>query len=447
MRKKKYVSYPLLIAAGFLVLVLVGTALLMMPFASRSRESVSFVDALFTATSASCVTGLVVFDTYTQWSLFGQIVIILLIQIGGLGFMTVITMFSLFLKRKIGLAERSLMRESINTMYVGGIVRLTKRILLGTLIFELAGAALLAVRFVPQHGFWRGVFYAFFHSVSAFCNAGFDLMGRTGVTYSSLTSYVDDPLVILTVSALIIVGGIGFFVWDDVCTHKLHFRKYSLHTKIVLVTTALLLIIPTVLFLFFERDNLFAPLSPAGKLLGAWFSSVTPRTAGFNSIDTAALAPSSKLLTLVLMFIGGSPGSTAGGVKTTTLAVVLIAVIASIRQKPDDSAFGRRLEPGAFKRASAVVLVNLTLAIVACLLIGAAQPALAVDDVLFEVFSAIGTVGMSTGITRDLSTFSRLIISLLMYCGRVGSLSFALIFTENRSVPSVRLPLEKVNIG
>lgn len=446
MQKKKHLSYPMLIALGFLILIIVGSLLLSLPIASNDGERVSFIDAVFTATSASCVTGLVVFDTYTQWSLFGLIVILVLIQIGGLGFMTIITMFSLFLRRKIGLTERTLMRESINTMYVGGIVRLTKRILIGTLIFEGAGFLLLSFRFVPQFGWGDGLFSALFHSVSAFCNAGFDILGRFS-QYGSLVPYYDDPLVILTISALIIIGGIGFYVWDDLCDNRFNFKRYRLHTKVVLTTTVILLVVPAVLFLLFENGHLFKDMDATGKALAALFSSVTPRTAGFNSVDTAALTPASKLLTEILMFIGGSPGSTAGGVKTTTLAIILVSVISSVRNTSDEVMFGRRLDEGAFKRASAVVVVNAALIFAACLVIGAFQPELSLTDIVFEAFSAIGTVGMSTGVTRALGGVARITVALLMYCGRVGSLSFALIFTESRWMPSVRQPVERVNIG
>ena len=446
MDKFKHLSYPALIALGFLILILTGALLLTLPFASKDGESAGFVSALFTATSASCVTGLVVVDTFTHWTLFGQIVILTMIQIGGLGFMTVLMMFSMFLRRKIGLAERSLMQESINTMYIGGIVRLTKRILKGTLLFEGVGAAILAARFIPELGFWSGLYCGIFHSVSAFCNAGFDVMGRFG-PFGSLTRYVGDPAVNLTIMTLIVVGGIGFFVWDDICVHKLDFRRYALHTKIVLITTALLLVVPSVFFFFTEKDYAYDGLTAGQRVLASMFSAVTPRTAGFNTTDTAALSPAGKLLTIVLMFIGGSPGSTAGGIKTTTLAVLLVCVIAGAKNQSIVNIFGRRLEDYAFRRAAAVAAVNLTLAVTACIVICLSQPALLMEDVLFEVFSAIGTVGMTIGITPDLSTLSRLVITLLMYCGRVGSLSFALVFTENRKRPTIVFPVGRVNIG
>lgn len=446
LKQKKRVSYPALIALGFFIMIVAGTLLLMLPAASKSGEPAPFLNAMFTATSASCVTGLVVYDTFTRWSGFGQAVLLALIQTGGLGFMTIITMFSLFLRRRIGLTERTLMRESINTMYIGGIVRLTKRILTGTVLFEGAGALLLSLRFVPLLGFRQGLWYSVFHAVSAFCNAGFDLFGRFG-EYGSLSLFAEDGLVNGTIMALILIGGIGFFVWEDLCENKLHFRRYSLHTKLVLVTSAALVVVPAAVFYFVERDGTLAALSPSGRVWASLFCAVTPRTAGFNTVDTAALSPAGSLLTVMLMFVGGCPGSTAGGVKTTTIAVILVSVLALLRNETVDNVFGRRLEENAFKHACAVFGINLSLALGAALLIEAAQPALAPGDVMFECFSAIGTVGMSTGVTRALGSFSRAVIALLMYLGRVGSLSFALIFTGHGEAPVARYPVERVNIG
>ena len=445
-RKLKSLTYPQIIALGYLLVIAIGTLLLALPIASRNHIPPSFISVLFTATSATCVTGLVVFDTYTQWSVFGQLVILLLIQVGGLGFMTIVTMFSIFLKRKIGLKERGLLRESVNTMYIGGIVRLTEKILMGTLLFEVIGAILLSYRFIPQMGLKAGLYNAVFHSVSAFCNAGFDLMGKFGM-YSSLTSFSDDVVVSLTVIMLIIVGGIGFFVWDDLSKHKHQFKKYQLHTKIVLSMTIILIVLGTVGFYISERTNLLSNMPIGEQILVSLFSSVTPRTAGFNTIDTGALKPSTKLLTMILMFIGGSPGSTAGGIKTVTLAVILVSLWSSVRNKKSDNIFGRRLEDNALKRASAVMTVNMILALSAAFLISATNTALDLSDVSFEVISAIGTVGLSTGITDSLNTFGRIIIILLMYCGRVGSLSFALLFTEHRIPSCIQSPSEKINIG
>ncbi|MEG0775486.1 TrkH family potassium uptake protein [Clostridium sp.] len=445
-KRVKLLSYPQMIALGYILVIVFGTLLLLLPIASEDNISVGFVDALFTATSATCVTGLVVFDTYTQWSIFGQLVILILIQVGGLGFMTIITMFSFLLKRKIGLKERGLLRESVNTLYIGGIVRLIKKILIGTFIFEGIGAILLAIKFIPHMGLVKGIYNGVFHSVSAFCNAGFDLMGRYG-KYSSLTFYCDDVIVNLTIMVLIIVGGIGFFVWDDITKNKYHFKRYQLHTKIVLSTTTILIVSGAISFYIFESGNLLSHMSVGEKILASLFGSVTPRTAGFNTVDVATMMPATKLLTMMLMFIGGSPGSTAGGIKTTTLAIILISLWSSLRATKNDNIFGRRLEDNALKRASAVVTVNLILTFTAAFLIIGTNNALSLSDVIFEVLSAIGTVGLSTGITSTLSSFAQIVIILLMYCGRVGSLSFALIFTEHKMPSCIQSPKEKITIG
>ena len=417
----------------------------MLPFASRDGQSEPFLNCLFTATSASCVTGLVVADTWSQWSLFGQLVILTMIQIGGLGFITVGVFISIVLRRKIGLKERGLMMESVNTLQIGGVVRLAKKIIIGTCIFEGTGAVLLAIRFIPQFGFFRGLFYGIFHSISAFCNAGFDLMGGQ-TPYSSFVAYYDDWLVNFVIMSLIIIGGIGFIVWDDLSRNKLHFRKYMLQTKIVLVTTAILVFGGGLLFYLLERNHLLVGMNTSGKILTSLFSSVTARTAGFNTTDTAALTDGSKLLTIILMFIGGSPGSTAGGIKTTTLVVLLLCVHSNIKQTYGINIFGRRRENDAVKRAGTILTINLLLAVTASLAIMAIQP-LGFSDILFETFSAIGTVGMTTGITRALHPISRCIIILLMYCGRIGSLSFALAFVQSKRKPHVQQPAEAINIG
>lgn len=444
--KRKF-SQTRLIALGYISIIVLGTLLLMLPFASKSGESAGFVTALFTAVSSSCVTGLVVTDTATSWSLFGQAVIICLIQVGGLGFMTIATMFSMLLKKKMGLRAREVMVESINTEHIGGIVNLTKKIIAGTAIFEGAGTLLLATRFIPRFGWAKGIWYSVFHSISAFCNAGFDLMGGEFGEYCSFVEFSDDWLVILTISALIVIGGIGFLVWDDLSKKKLKFRRYQLHTKIVLTVTAILLVLPTLLFLVFERDFTNEGLPFGHSLLNSIFDSVTARTAGMNSTDTAALSPASKILTVFLMFIGGSPGSTAGGIKTTTLAVIAMSTFNGITHRQSKGIFGRRLEKDAIHKASSVAFTNLSLAIIGVVALLAIQPSLDIGDVIFECVSAIGTVGMTTGITRDLATASRLIVAFLMFCGRVGSVSFALALMEKKAAPPVKNPREKITIG
>lgn len=445
LKRRHLLSQTQYIAYGFFILILIGTGLLMLPIANRSGESLGLIDALFTATSASCVTGLVVADTWSQWTLFGQIVIICLIQIGGLGFITIGVFVSIVLRRKIGLRQRGLMQESTSALKIGGIVRLAKRIVLGTCIFEGTGAVLLSIRFVPQYGWLKGIFYSIFHAVSAFCNAGFDLMGHQQ-PYNSLSAYYDDWLVNLVIMLLIIIGGIGFIVWDDIYRNKWHVRKYLLQTKVVLLTTMILVFGGGGLFYLLERNALIADMNASGKILTSLFSSVTARTAGFNTVDTAALSDGSKLLTLILMFIGGSPGSTAGGVKTTTIMVLLLYIHSNVKRSYSIDIFGRRLEEEAVKRAGAICTINLALALAVSLAVMAIQP-LSLADTLFETFSAIGTVGMTTGITRDLLPLSRLLVAFLMYCGRIGSMSFALAFTRQKRAAHVKNPVETISVG
>ncbi len=443
--KRKF-SQTRIIALGYILIIIVGTLLLMLPAASQSGKSAGFVPAMFTAVSASCVTGLVVLDTATSWTVFGQAIIITLIQIGGLGFMTIATMFSMLLKRRMGLREREIMVESINTQHIGGIMLLTRKIIAGTVLFETCGALLLATRFIPRFGPVKGIWYSVFHSVSAFCNAGFDLMGITE-PYASLTGFSDDFVVNFTLCALIIIGGIGFLVWDDIGKKKLRFKYYQLHTKLVLTVTAILLVVPSILFFVFERDFTNAGLGLGHSVLNSIFDSVTARTAGFNTTDTAALSPASKILTIFLMFIGGSPGSTAGGIKTTTLAVIAVSTFNGITRRQSKGVFGRRLEKDAIHKASSVAFTNMSLAIFGIIAICAFQPTLDIGDIIFECVSAIGTVGMSTGITRSLTLAPRLIIAFLMFCGRVGSVSFALALMEKRAAPPIKNPREKITIG
>lgn len=439
-------TYPQIIAAGYLALVLLGTFLLSFPCASANGTTPEFTTVLFTATSASCVTGLVVEDTFLQWSLFGQIVILLLIQIGGLGFMTFITLFSIAMRRKIGLKERSLLRESVNTLYIGGIVRLVRGIIIGTLFFEILGAVVLSFRFIPDMGTVQGIYFAFFHSVSAFCNAGFDLMGFYQPN-SSLTYYALDPLVNVTICILIIVGGIGFFVWDDLWKHRHHFKLYQLHTKVVLSATGFLLIAGTAGFYILERNSLLSGHTIPQQIMEAFFCSVTPRTAGFNTVDTGALSSASMVLVLFLMFVGGSPGSVSGGIKTTTFVVLILSAYSSLRNKKEEAIFGRLLESDSLRRATTVMLLNSIMIWIATLLLAADNADIALDSLLFEAVSAISTVGLSTGITAGLTDFSRFILIALMYFGRVGSLSFAHIFAEQRINSLIKYPTGKLTIG
>lgn len=433
------------IAVGFLVIILIGTFLLTLPAASADGRAKDFLSALFTATSATCVTGLVVVDTYAGWSVFGKAVLLVLIQVGGLGFMTVGVFVAVLMKRNIGLKERGILQESMNTLQIGGIVRLVKKITIGTFLIEGIGAVLLSIRFVPRLGWLEGICNGIFHSISAFCNAGFDLMGKEE-EYSSLVAFSGDYLVNITVMLLIVIGGIGFLVWDDLQKKKFRFKEYRLHTKIVLTVTASLILGGALLIYLLERDGLMADMGAGESILASLFASVTARTAGFNTIDIGKMSAGSKLVTIVLMFIGGSPGSTAGGVKTTTFAVMLIFVWANLRGSHGSNVFGRRLEEEEIRKASIVVTINLLLAVGAAIILCAFQD-LPTEDILLEVFSAIGTVGMSAGITRDLTSLSRVVIILLMYCGRIGSMTFALSFTERKKVAPVQLPAEKIIIG
>jgi len=439
-------THTRLIALGFAGIILCGTLLLLLPVCQTGAVEIGFSDALFTAVSATCVTGLVVCDTFTAWSVMGQAVILVMIQIGGLGFMTIATQLYMLLNKRVSLLGRQVLSESINTTSVGGVFQLTGRIVLFTALFEGIGALLLAIRFVPQFGLMRGLWFSLFHSVSAFCNAGFDLMGIRQ-PYSSLTAYYGDPLVVLTLSALIVLGGLGFIVWEDIRRHKTNWKRYTLHSKIVLSTTAVLLVGGTLLFILVEWNATSAGMNVMERLLTGLFNAVTPRTAGMNTVDTAALSAPGTLLTIVLMFIGGSPGSTAGGIKTTTIFVLLVCVLCDAKADKTPTAFGRRLGEGALRRASTVFFCNLLLALFAAFFIGALQPELPFGEVIFEVFSGIGTVGMSTGVTRSLNTLSRILVMVLMYCGRLGSMSFAMAIAERRKTAPVRLPEEQITIG
>lgn len=444
-KPKNHLTQTRFICFGFVLIILLGTFLLMTPAASKSHTVTPFADSMFTALSATCVTGLVVVDTFTHWTLFGQLVILTLIQIGGLGFITIGVAFSLVLRNRIGLKARGLMQESINSAKIGGIIKLAKKILIGTLYIEGIGSILLAIRFSFDMGALKGIYYGIFHAISAFCNGGFDLMG-CNEPYSSLTAYVTDPFVNIVIDALIIIGGIGFIVWDDISVNKLHFKKYRLHTKVVLTTTIFLLLSGTVLFYITEYNNTMKGMNVGERILASLFSATTARTAGFNTIDTASLTGASKVLTMMHMFIGGSPGSTAGGIKTTTLFILVVSLWSGITNRHKTSIFKRRFEDDAIKKASTVFLLNLLLAVTACFAILAINN-LPMEDIFFEVFSAIGTVGMSTGITRSLNLASRIIIMLLMFCGRVGSLSFALTFLQKKKDPPVYYPAEEISVG
>ena len=436
---KRLTSFQVIIL-GFLSVILLGTLLLMLPFSSRAGVITPFLDAFFTATSAVCVTGLVVHDTVTYWSSFGQIVILLLIQTGGMGVITVAASFSMISGRRISLMQRSTMQEAISAPKVGGIVRLTGFIVRTSLMIELLGAVIMAPVFCRDFGL-KGLWMALFHSVSAFCNAGFDLMGTRGA-FSSLTSYAVEPVVNLTVMLLIIVGGIGFLTWDDIRANKWHIRQYRMQSKVILCATAILLLVPVVYFFGFEFDGL-----PFGKrILASVFQSVTPRTAGFNTADLTAMSEVGQLVILALMLIGGSPGSTAGGMKTTTVAVLVAAAISTFRRKEHAHYFGRRIDDDVIKNAATIFLMYIVLFFAGGLIISKVE-GLPVLACLFETASAIGTVGLTLGITPSLGAVSRLILIMLMFFGRVGGLTliFAALSGTRKNIS--KLPREKITVG
>ena len=402
---------------GFAGVILLGALVLMLPIATVQRVWTPFHEALFTSTSAVCVTGLVVQDTGSYWSAFGQTVILLLIQIGGLGVITGAVTFLMLAGRNITLKERSAMQDAISAPAVGGIVRLTRFILKGTFLVELLGALALLPAFCRDYGL-RGVWMSVFHSVSAFCNAGFDILGRTDSLYPSLTAYAADPLVNIVIMLLIIVGGIGFLTWDDVCTHGLHLRRYRMQSKVILSATALLITIPAVLFYLTD----FADLPVGERILASLFQSVTPRTAGYNTVDLTEMTDASQAVTILLMLTGGAPGSTAGGMKVTTLAVLIANAIAAFRRREDPQLFHRRLETSTVRNAAAILLLYLGLTFAGAAVISTAEE-LPLGACLYETASAAGTVGLTLGLTPQLGVLSQSILILLMYFGRVGGLT------------------------
>ena len=435
-----------IIVFGYLAIILVGAGLLMLPASSQAGQATPFLDALFTATSATCVTGLVVHDTASYWSGLGQGVILALIQIGGMGFITMAIAITTLSKRRIGLKSRFIMQESIAAPQMGGIIRLTRFVFTVTLFVELGGAIILACRFIPLFGWTRGIWYGIFHSISAFCNAGFDLMGTYSGHFSSLTAFADDPVVNLTIMALIVFGGLGFFVWENLWLHRRDKRHFSLQTKIVLLTTAILIFVPAALLLVFQSGTIGEGLSRPAQGLAALFQSVTTRTAGFNTVDLGKMVPDSQLLMAVLMLIGGSPGSTAGGVKTTTAVVLLLCLRSAIRREDELQCFGRRIDQSVLKNAVTIATSYLSLTLIGTMAV------CHFDEVplmasLFENASAIATVGLTLGITPTLSDASHLILIFLMYFGRVGCLTLLYALIEGQSHSLTRLPLEKIAVG
>ena len=435
-----------IIIFGFLALILFGALLLTLPVSTRDGLGASFEDALFTATSATCVTGLVVQDTYTYWSPFGQAVVLALIQIGGMGVVTMALAIFTITGRRIGLKQRVVMQETVSAPHVGGMVRLVGFIVRGTLLVEGAGAVVLALRFCPQFGFGKGLWFAVFHSVSAFCNAGFDLMGESGA-FSSLVHYSADPLVNIAIMALITIGGIGFFVWDDLLQNGLRFRRYRLQTKLVLVTSGLLIVLPAAYLYFVEFSHpQWAELSAGERVLAALFQSVTTRTAGFNTIDQTALSGPALMLCTLTMLVGGSPGSTAGGFKTTSLAVLVLCVASVLRQRDSIQVFSRRFPPVVLRHTATLVTLYAGLFLAGAMAI-CEWDGVPLSAALYETASAIATVGLTVGITPGLGLASHLVLVFLMYFGRVGGLTLLYTVAGAHPAPHGTLPEEKVNVG
>lgn len=413
----------------------------MLPISSVSGKVTPFNESLFTATSAVCVTGLVVQDTGSYWSTFGQAIILILIQIGGLGVITVAASFALLSGRKISLMQRSTMQEAIAAPKIGGIVRLTGFVLKATLIFELSGAVIMMPVLCKDYGV-KGVWLAVFHSISAFCNAGFDILGTDASKYVSLTQYVNCTSINLAVIFLIVIGGIGFLTWEDIYTNKLHFRRYRMQSKVILITSAILIIVPALYFFFFDLNNL--PIKQ--RILSSLFQSVTTRTAGFNTVDLTALQEPSVATMIVLMIIGGSPGSTAGGIKTTTVAVLIANSLATFGRKDSSHFFKRRIDNQVVKNASTILIMYLVLSFTGVVAISTAEK-IPFLKCLFETSSAIGTVGLTLGITPELGLFSQLILILLMFCGRVGGLTLIYAAISNTKKNISKYPLEHITVG
>ncbi|MCM0650612.1 TrkH family potassium uptake protein [Clostridium swellfunianum] len=433
-----------ILVLGFALIILIGGLILTLPIASSSGTRTPFIDALFTATTSVCVTGLVTVDTGTHWSYFGKTVIMILIQVGGLGFMAFATLISLIIGKKITLQERLVMAEAMNTFSLQGLVKLARYILLFTFCVEGIGALLLSMVFVPERGLWTGIYYSIFHSVSAFCNAGIDLIGQ----FRSITPYAENPIIVLTIGALIVAGGLGFTVWYEIFDYRKK-RKFSLHAKLVLTVTAILIVGGAILMFIFEVNNpaTMQPMSTKGKLLSSLFASITPRTAGYNSISTSDMSPAGRFLTIILMFIGGSPGSTAGGIKTTTAGLLVMTVISVIRGREDTEIYERRICKDIIYKALTISVIGLTLVVVVSMILSITEVGASLEYIIYEVTSAFGTVGLTLGLTTKLTTFGKALIILTMFSGRVGPLTIALSLARNHSGNTIKYPEDKVLVG
>lgn len=439
--KRFQLDPPKVLALGFASLILIGTLLLNLPMATKTGESIGFINALFTSASAVCVTGLVVVNTGEFWSLFGQIVIIMLIQMGGLGFMTMATIGALLIGKKITLKERLVIKEQLNQETMSGLVKLTKYVILSTLAIEGIGAIFLSTRFIPIYGKVKGIWFSIFHAISAFCNAGFDLTG------DSIAPFVGDFTINMTISALIILGGLGFSVYIDITKNR-SFKKLSLHSKLVISITGVLLLVGMIVFFLIEYDNplTLKPLNLVEKLIASFFQSVVPRTAGFYSLNLAGLYDTTVFLTIILMFIGASPGSTGGGIKTTTFGILILTTLGVIKGERDIVAFKKRIGYDVINRSLAIATVGMILIIAVSFVLTVTEPANFLD-VLFETTSAFATVGSSRGLTPNLTDFGKIIITLTMYAGRVGPLTMAYVFSRRSKHGNFRYSEGNIIVG
>ena len=437
----KQFSSARIILFGFIIMIFVGASILSLPISSRSGEFTPFIDALFTATSASCVTGLIVYDTATHWSVFGKIIIIAMIQCGGLGVVTMLTVFTQVTGKKIGLRDRATLQSALSAPQIGGIVRLTSFIFKGTIIIEMIGALLMFPSFMKDFGVTKGIYYSIFHSISAFCNAGFDLMGDVS-KFSSLTKYQSDIMINITIMLLILIGGLGFLIWKDIVDYRFDIKRYSTQTKIVLTMTFILVLFPSVLFFFTE----FSTLDIKTRVLSSLFQAVTPRTARFNTIDYTKFSDNGIAMTIILMLIGGGSGSTAGGIKMSTIFILVATMCSVLKQDKEVAVFKKRIEPDIIKNAVAVFALDIFLFIVGSMIISGIE-GFSLKETMFECASAVATVGLTLGITPHLGIISKILLICMMYFGRVGGITLIFAAVTPKKNGNARYPKDQVAVG
>ena len=437
----KQFSSARIILFGFIIMIFLGASILSLPISSRSREFTPFIDALFTATSASCVTGLIVYDTATHWSVFGKIIIIAMIQCGGLGVVTMLTVFTQVTGKKIGLRDRATLQSALSAPQIGGIIRLTSVIFKATIIIEMIGALLMFPRFMKDFGITKGIYYSVFHSISAFCNAGFDLMGDVS-KFSSLTKYQSDIMINITIMLLILIGGLGFLIWKDIVDYRFDIKRYFTQTKIVLTMTFILVLFPSILFFFTE----FSGLDIKTRVLSSLFQAVTPRTAGFNTIDYTKFSDNGIAMTIILMLIGGGSGSTAGGIKLTTIFILVATMCSVLKQDKEVAVFKKRIEPDIIKNAVAVFALDIFLFIVGSMIISGIE-GFSLKETMFECASAVATVGLTLGITPHLGIISKILLICMMYIGRVGGITLIFAAVTPKKNGNARYPKDQVAVG